>query len=200
VLVAPGRPVLGYMTSLSHGSTIDNSCWRVVDSCLDLVPFPSSATLGEGAAGVRYVDAARSYGLAEEFLAGWLAERGHADVVVGSKWGYRYTGGWRLDAPVQEVKEHSLAMFTTQLAQSRALRGPAHRFRHPHELPSHPGPKSGSSNPPDDRRGHPSALVSVKARKERYAARRELEWIFLHTGEGAEISTPSFRTTVQTSP
>jgi len=75
------------------------------------------------AAGVRYVDAARSYGLAEEFLAGWLAERGYADVVVGSKWGYRYTGGWRLDAPRQEVKEHSLAMFTTQLAESRALLG-----------------------------------------------------------------------------
>jgi aryl-alcohol dehydrogenase-like predicted oxidoreductase len=75
------------------------------------------------AAGVRYVDAARSYGRAEEFLAGWLAERGHPDVVIGSKWGYRYTGGWRLDAPRQEVKEHSLAMFTTQLAQSRALLG-----------------------------------------------------------------------------
>src|ERR1700747_3501244 len=67
--------------------------------------------------------AARRYGLAEEFLAGGLAERGHADVIVGSKWGYRYTGGWRLDAPVQEVKEHSLAMFTTQLAQTRALLG-----------------------------------------------------------------------------
>src|SRR6201993_3422151 len=75
------------------------------------------------AAGVRYVDAARSYGRAEEFLAGWLAERGRADVIAGSKWGYRYTGGWRLDAPQQEVKEHSLAMFTTQLAQSRALLG-----------------------------------------------------------------------------
>ena len=75
------------------------------------------------AAGVRYVDAARSYGLAEEFLAGWLAERGHANVIIGSKWGYRYTGDWRLDAPRQEVKEHSPAMFTTQLAQSRALLG-----------------------------------------------------------------------------
>src|SRR6266568_170571 len=75
------------------------------------------------AAGVRYVDAARSYGRAEDFLAGWLAERGHADVIVGSKWGYRYTGGWRLDAARQEVKDHSLAMFTTQLAQSRALLG-----------------------------------------------------------------------------
>ncbi|HEX3388336.1 MAG TPA: aldo/keto reductase [Streptosporangiaceae bacterium] len=75
------------------------------------------------AAGVRYVDAARSYGRAEEFLAGWLAERGRADVTVGSKWGYRYTGGWRLDAPQQEVKEHSLAVFTSQLAESRALLG-----------------------------------------------------------------------------
>ncbi len=71
--------------------------------------------------GVRYVDAARSYGRAEDFLAGWLADRGHADVVVGSKWGYRYTGGWRLDAAQQEVKEHSLAMFTTQLGETRAL-------------------------------------------------------------------------------
>ncbi len=74
-------------------------------------------------AGVRYVDAARSYGRAEEFLGGWLADRGHADVIVGSKWGYRYTGGWRLDAEQQEVKELSLAMFTTQLAETRALLG-----------------------------------------------------------------------------
>src|SRR6516225_229930 len=75
------------------------------------------------AAGVRYVDVARSYGRAEDFLAGWLAERGHQDAVVGSKWGYRYTGGWRLDADPQEVKEHSLAMFKAQLAESRALLG-----------------------------------------------------------------------------
>jgi aryl-alcohol dehydrogenase-like predicted oxidoreductase len=75
------------------------------------------------AAGVRYVDAARSYGRAEEFLGGWLADRDHPDVVVGSKWGYAYTGGWRLDASVQEVKEHSLAMFTRQLAQTRGYLG-----------------------------------------------------------------------------
>jgi aryl-alcohol dehydrogenase-like predicted oxidoreductase len=74
-------------------------------------------------AGVRYVDAARSYGRAEEFLAGWLGERGHPDVVIGSKWGYRYTGDWRLDAPRQEVKEHSLALFTSQRADTRALLG-----------------------------------------------------------------------------
>jgi aryl-alcohol dehydrogenase-like predicted oxidoreductase len=74
-------------------------------------------------AGVRYVDVARSYGRAEEFLGGWLADRGYPDVIVGSKWGYRYTGGWRLAADQHEVKEHSLAMFTEQLAQSRALLG-----------------------------------------------------------------------------
>src|SRR5688500_5490126 len=41
-------------------------------------------------AGIRYVDVARSYGRAEEFLAGWLAGRPDVDdVVVGSKWGYK---------------------------------------------------------------------------------------------------------------
>src|SRR6516165_3107252 len=47
------------------------------------------------AAGVRYFDAARSYGRAEEFLGRWLAARdiAPADVTVGSKWGYTYTAG-----------------------------------------------------------------------------------------------------------
>ncbi len=75
------------------------------------------------AAGIRYVDVARSYGRAEEFLGGWLAARDHPDVVVGSKWGYRYVGDWRLDADRHEIKEHSPAMFTAQLAESRALLG-----------------------------------------------------------------------------
>lgn len=74
-------------------------------------------------AGVRYVDAARSYGRAEEFLSEWLALPGHSGIVVGSKWGYRYTGEWRLDAGQHEVKEHSLAMFTAQAAESKALLG-----------------------------------------------------------------------------
>jgi aryl-alcohol dehydrogenase-like predicted oxidoreductase len=75
------------------------------------------------AAGIRYADAARSYGLAEEFVAGWLADRGHPDMITGSKWGYRYTGDWRLDAAPQEVKDHSLAAFEIQLAQTRAHLG-----------------------------------------------------------------------------
>ncbi len=75
------------------------------------------------AAGVRWVDVARSYGLAEEFLAGWLASRAPGDLTVSSKWGYAYVGDWRLDAPVHEVKEHSLARFETQWAESHALLG-----------------------------------------------------------------------------
>jgi aryl-alcohol dehydrogenase-like predicted oxidoreductase len=77
------------------------------------------------AAGVRYVDAARSYGLAERFLGLWLARRGvfPGNPTVGSKWGYRYVGAWRLDAPVQEVKDHSLAALERQYAESRAELG-----------------------------------------------------------------------------
>jgi aryl-alcohol dehydrogenase-like predicted oxidoreductase len=85
------------------------------------------------AAGMRYLDAARSYGRAEEFLAGWLARHPEVDdVIVGSKWGYRYIGEWRLDAPVHEVKDHSLAAFTAQLAETAALLGPRLAVYHVH--------------------------------------------------------------------
>ena len=69
------------------------------------VPWRSCGTRTEAvldaayAAGMRYVDTARSYGRAEEFLAEWLAAHPEIDdIVVGSKWGYRYVGDWRLDA------------------------------------------------------------------------------------------------------
>ena len=113
-LAALGRPA--YITSGREQDLPDRSVAGLRDRTFSMLDAAY-------AAGVRYVDAARSYGRAEEFLSGWLAERGNRDVIVGSKWGYRYTGGWRLDAPHQEVKEHSLAMFTTQLAETRALLG-----------------------------------------------------------------------------
>lgn len=75
------------------------------------------------AAGVRRVDTARSYGRAEEFLADWLAETGHTDIVVSSKWGYAYVGGWRLDATVHETKEHTLTRFTRQWRETTELLG-----------------------------------------------------------------------------
>jgi aryl-alcohol dehydrogenase-like predicted oxidoreductase len=75
--------------------------------------------------GVRYLDAARSYGRAEAFLGRWLAARGIApdDVVVGSKWGYAYTGAWRVDADVHEVKDLSLDQFRRQEPETRERLG-----------------------------------------------------------------------------
>ncbi len=85
------------------------------------------------AAGIRYVDAARSYGRAEEFLAAWLDNHAEVDdVVVGSKWGYRYVGAWRTDAEVHEVKDHSLAAFTEQVDRTRALLGDRLAIYHIH--------------------------------------------------------------------
>jgi aryl-alcohol dehydrogenase-like predicted oxidoreductase len=55
------------------------------------------------AAGIRWIDVARSYGRAEEFLAGWLDDRGHDDLTVSSKWGYAYVGDWRMDADVHDA-------------------------------------------------------------------------------------------------
>jgi aryl-alcohol dehydrogenase-like predicted oxidoreductase len=76
------------------------------------------------AQGVRYFDAARSYGRSEEFLADWLHARPDIDdVVVGSKWGYTYTAGWSTDAERHEVKDHSLQTYERQRAESDALLG-----------------------------------------------------------------------------
>ncbi len=73
-------------------------------------------------AGIRYFDAARSYGLAEAFLGSWLQSRhiSPKEVTVGSKWGYTYTADWKIDAPVNEVKEHSLAVLRRQRQESDA--------------------------------------------------------------------------------
>ena len=77
------------------------------------------------AAGVRYFDAARSYGRAEELLASWLLERGIGpdELSVGSKWGYEYTGGWQMDAEKHEVKDLSAQMLRRQLDETRGLLG-----------------------------------------------------------------------------
>lgn len=76
-------------------------------------------------AGLRYVDAARSYGLAERFLGTWLTDRARppGDPAVGSKWGYTYVGGWSMDASVNEVKDHSVDALRRQYAESRAELG-----------------------------------------------------------------------------
>jgi aryl-alcohol dehydrogenase-like predicted oxidoreductase len=115
-LAAVARPA--YITS---GRTADLGADRGVAA---LRSHTWSTLDGAYSAGVRYLDVARSYGRAEDFLAGWLAVHPEVDdVEIGSKWGYRYVGGWRLDAEVHEIKDHSLAAYREQLAETRALLG-----------------------------------------------------------------------------
>jgi aryl-alcohol dehydrogenase-like predicted oxidoreductase len=116
-LAALGRPGyinLGHATDLA-GHTDVESMERAAHAVLDAAY--------EG--GIRYFDAARSYGRAEAFLGSWLAQRGFGpdDVTVGSKWGYTYTANWHVHAKVHEVKDLSAATFRRQLDESQELLG-----------------------------------------------------------------------------
>ncbi|BFV60045.1 aldo/keto reductase [Kitasatospora sp. CMC57] len=115
---ALGRP--GYITL---GRELDLPAERTVAALRERTHSLLDAAY---AAGVRYFDAARSYGRAEEFVGEWLAAHpGATDLTVGSKWGYTYTADWRTSGvPVHEVKEHSVAVFDRQVKESRALLGP----------------------------------------------------------------------------
>ena len=105
------------------------------DRTVEAMRASAHAVLDEAyARGVRWVDVARSYGLAEHFLADWLATRGHADLTVSSKWGYAYVGDWRLHAGVHESKEHSLAQFSAQWKESSAVLGAAINLYQVHSL------------------------------------------------------------------
>src|SRR5215218_3962624 len=115
-LAAIGRP--GYITL---GRDEDLPADRTVDAMRQRVHEVLDAAYAQG---VRYIDAARSYGRAEEFLADWLTARPDVrDVVVGSKWGYTYTAGWRVDAEVAEVKDHGVAAYDRQVVETRELLG-----------------------------------------------------------------------------
>jgi aryl-alcohol dehydrogenase-like predicted oxidoreductase len=115
-LAAVGRP--GYINLDREKDLGDN---RSVDALRARTHELLDAAYAQG---VRYVDAARSYGRSEEFLADWLNARPDIDdVVVGSKWGYTYTAGWSADADTHEVKDHSLAAYERQRAETDAVLG-----------------------------------------------------------------------------
>lgn len=114
-LAAVGRPAY-----INLGRESDLPAERTVEAMRQRAHELLDAAYAQG---VRYFDVARSYGRAEEFLAQWLDDRQPAGVVIGSKWGYTYTAGWRLDAEVNEVKDHSVATFERQLGETRALLG-----------------------------------------------------------------------------
>jgi aryl-alcohol dehydrogenase-like predicted oxidoreductase len=115
-LAALGRP--GYI-NLGHANDVG-------DTDVDAMQAHAHAVLDAAyGGGVRYFDAARSYGRGEAFLASWLERRGlgAADVTVGSKWGYTYTADWRVDAAEHEVKDLSVATLRRQLGETRELLG-----------------------------------------------------------------------------
>jgi aryl-alcohol dehydrogenase-like predicted oxidoreductase len=112
-LAAVGRP--GY---INLGRDRDLPADRTVEALRERSHHLLDAAY---AAGVRYFDVARSYGRAEEFLASWLD--GHPEAVVGSKWGYTYTAGWRIDADVHERKDHTVATYDRQLGETQKLLG-----------------------------------------------------------------------------
>ncbi|TDD85861.1 aldo/keto reductase [Actinomadura rubrisoli] len=112
-LAALGRPAyinVGRAEELPLSRTVKalrKSTWNVLDVAYS--------------AGIRWVDTARSYGRAEDFLGSWLTDRKPEDVTVSSKWGYTYVGEWKTHATVHEVKEHSLARFQAQYKETRDL-------------------------------------------------------------------------------
>ncbi len=116
-LAALGRPGyinLGHGEDLEHNYDIDamqSRAARVLDSALRQ--------------GIRYFDVARSYGLAEAFLSYWLKQHQlqPGDVTIGSKWGYTYTAGWQISAPIHEVKDHSLQSLKKQWQETEGLLG-----------------------------------------------------------------------------
>jgi len=101
----PGYINLGHGGDYQNGRTVEDMerrAFEVLDAAWD--------------AGVRYFDAARSYGRGEAFLGAWLRRREipEDDAVVASKWGYRYTADWRVQATHHEIKDHSLAVLQRQ--------------------------------------------------------------------------------------
>jgi len=121
-LAAIGRP--GYITTgrahdLGAGADRSEAAMRArAEALLDAA----------WAGGVRWFDCARSYGEAESFVGRWLAAReiDPVECVVSSKWGYRYTAGWRIDTGGEphEVKDHSLAHLNSQVPETVEAIGP----------------------------------------------------------------------------
>ncbi len=116
-LAALGRPA--YIT-VGHAADIGDHpdeteleavAWAVLDAAWER--------------GVRYFDAARSYGKAEVFLGRWLSSRAvePGAVVIGSEWGYRYTADWDPTATVHEIKDLTRPTFDRQRAETEATIG-----------------------------------------------------------------------------
>ena len=119
-LAALGRP--GYI-NLGHSDDLENN-----HDVMVMEARAHDVLTAAWEAGIRYFDAARSYGKAENFLHSWLQKNDipPESVTIGSKWGYTYTADWQVnveDGKKHEVKEHSLPVLQRQIQESRKLLG-----------------------------------------------------------------------------
>jgi aryl-alcohol dehydrogenase-like predicted oxidoreductase len=111
-LAALGRPEY---INIREGETIDKSeeafkknTFSVLDEAYKL--------------GIRYFDTAPSYGKGEAFLQEWNTATNHADVSLGTKWGYTNVANWELGFDGQhEIKEHSLEKLLEQWRVSKNM-------------------------------------------------------------------------------
>lgn len=71
--------------------------------------------------GIRYYDTAPGYGMAEQMLIDWVADKNDPAIEVATKWGYTYVADFDPDATQHEVKEHSLSKLNEQWQQSKKL-------------------------------------------------------------------------------
>ena len=125
--------MLGRPAYISTGSSEQLPVDRSVESFRDNTFRVLDAVV---LSGIDWVDTARSYGRAEEFVGQWWRARAAQDPdwaqrapTVSSKWGYRYVGEWDPRAQVHEIKEHSLAAFTAQWELTRATLPRVHLYQ-----------------------------------------------------------------------
>ena len=113
-LAALGRP--GYI-NLEHGTDLKSN-YEVQSMQLNTLKMLDLAYSN----GIRYFDAARSYGKAELFLSEWIKSKDDKEhLTVGSKWGYTYTADWKVKTEKHEVKEHSIEVLNRQWFESKEL-------------------------------------------------------------------------------
>ena len=127
-LASLGRP--GYINighSSDLGSDISKNSMR--SHCHDVLSHAYKR-------GIRYFDAARVYGDAEEFLSSWIRAQKQFDGFVGSKWGYEYLANWEVQADQHERKDHSVEFLKQQWVETRLNLGKSIDLYHIHSVNS----------------------------------------------------------------
>ena len=125
-LASLGRP--GYI-NIGHNTDLgsDKSKSKIKENCHQVLDFAYNN-------GIRYFDAARVYGDAEEFLSTWIRKQTKFNGFVGSKWGYEYLANWQINADKHERKDHSAAFLKHQWIETRLNLGKSIDLYHIHSV------------------------------------------------------------------